>query len=120
MSLDKSGKSKPQVVEQEFKIVNRLGVHARPASMLAKLTSSFESEIYINRDLDEINGKSIHIKSGQDIASVDVKTQPYPGFPTDMQAQFMVLMSIADGTSTISETIFEATLRYFYPLRELL
>jgi len=55
----------------------------------------------------DIAGKSIHVKRRQNIASVDVKTQPYPGFPTDMQAQFMVLMSIADGTSMISETIFE-------------
>jgi UDP-N-acetylglucosamine 1-carboxyvinyltransferase len=38
---------------------------------------------------------------------VDVKTLPYPGFPTDMQAQFMVLMTVAQGTSLISETIFE-------------
>ncbi|HET6514904.1 MAG TPA: UDP-N-acetylglucosamine 1-carboxyvinyltransferase [Thermodesulfovibrionales bacterium] len=37
----------------------------------------------------------------------DIKTMPYPGFPTDMQAQFMTLMSISNGTSTIRETIFE-------------
>jgi UDP-N-acetylglucosamine 1-carboxyvinyltransferase len=51
--------------------------------------------------------KSIHVDGNDEIVSVDVKTQPYPGFPTDMQAQFMVLMSIAKGTSMISETIFE-------------
>ncbi len=39
--------------------------------------------------------------------SADVKTLPYPGFPTDMQAQFMVLMTLANGLSVISETIFE-------------
>lgn len=39
--------------------------------------------------------------------SVDVTTEPYPGFPTDLQAQMMALMCIADGASTISETIFE-------------
>ena len=50
---------------------------------------------------------TIHVSAAGDIASVDVKTQPYPGFPTDMQAQFMVLMSIAAGTSMISETVFE-------------
>ena len=55
----------------------------------------------------DIRDKSIHVKGHQNIASVDIKTQPYPGFPTDMQAQFMVLMSVADSTSTISETIFE-------------
>lgn len=38
---------------------------------------------------------------------VDIVTMPYPGFPTDMQAQFMALMTLADGTSTIKETIFE-------------
>lgn len=39
--------------------------------------------------------------------SVDIETAPYPGFPTDMQAQFMALMSVAHGTSIITETIFE-------------
>jgi UDP-N-acetylglucosamine 1-carboxyvinyltransferase len=37
----------------------------------------------------------------------DITTQPYPGFPTDMQAQFMALMTIAEGTSVVTETIFE-------------
>ncbi len=55
-----------------------------------------------------VEGKSIRVKGGQNgIESVDVKTLPYPGFPTDMQAQFMVLMSVAKGLSIISETIFE-------------
>ncbi len=39
--------------------------------------------------------------------SVDIKTMPYPGFPTDMQAQFMALMAVSDGTSLITENIFE-------------
>jgi UDP-N-acetylglucosamine 1-carboxyvinyltransferase len=55
----------------------------------------------------ETAADTIQVSARGDIHSVDVKTQPYPGFPTDMQAQFMVLMSIADGTSMISETIFE-------------
>jgi UDP-N-acetylglucosamine 1-carboxyvinyltransferase len=41
------------------------------------------------------------------LKAADIKTMPYPGFPTDMQAQFMALMSIADGTSIIKEMIFE-------------
>jgi UDP-N-acetylglucosamine 1-carboxyvinyltransferase len=41
------------------------------------------------------------------IRSVDVRTHPYPGFPTDMQAQFMALMSLGRGLSVISETVFE-------------
>ncbi len=51
--------------------------------------------------------KTIQVQGNDEIISVDVQTQPYPGFPTDMQAQFMVLMSVANGTSIISETIFE-------------
>jgi len=50
---------------------------------------------------------TIQIIGNDVIESVDVKTLPYPGFPTDMQAQFMVLMSVANGQSIISETIFE-------------
>ncbi|MGX6647055.1 UDP-N-acetylglucosamine 1-carboxyvinyltransferase [Maricaulaceae bacterium MS644] len=41
------------------------------------------------------------------IQAVDVQTAPYPGFPTDLQAQFMALMALADGASVIRETIFE-------------
>ena len=67
----------------------------------------------------DITCKSIHVKGRQNIASVDVKTQPYPGFPTDMQAQFMVLMSIADGTSTISENIFENRFIHVSELRRM-
>jgi UDP-N-acetylglucosamine 1-carboxyvinyltransferase len=54
-----------------------------------------------------IEDKSVRVQGSDEIASVDVKTLPYPGFPTDMQAQFMVLMSVAKGFSIISETIFE-------------
>jgi len=55
----------------------------------------------------ETETNTIHARIKGKLTSVDIKTQPYPGFPTDMQAQFMVLMSVAEGTSMISETIFE-------------
>jgi UDP-N-acetylglucosamine 1-carboxyvinyltransferase len=55
----------------------------------------------------EISENSVRVKGGEKINSVDVKTMPYPGFATDMQAQFMVLMSVANGFSVISENIFE-------------
>jgi len=51
--------------------------------------------------------------------SVDVKTRPYPGFPTDMQAQFMALMSIAHETSIIKETIFENRFMHVAELRRM-
>ena len=49
----------------------------------------------------------IRVRREGTIRSVDVTTLPYPGFPTDLQAQFMVLMAVADGVSVITETIFE-------------
>jgi UDP-N-acetylglucosamine 1-carboxyvinyltransferase len=55
----------------------------------------------------ESDGDAVDVVGMRRIRSVDIKTQPYPGFPTDMQAQFMVLMSLARGLSVISETIFE-------------
>jgi UDP-N-acetylglucosamine 1-carboxyvinyltransferase len=55
----------------------------------------------------ELKEKSVHVTGPDTINSIDVKTLPYPGFPTDLQAQFMVLMSVAKGLSIISETVFE-------------
>jgi len=55
----------------------------------------------------ELEGDGMRAVGNRRVRSVDVKTQPYPGFPTDMQAQFMVLMCLAKGLSVISETIFE-------------
>jgi len=49
----------------------------------------------------------VMVKGPKRVKSVNIKTRPYPGFPTDMQAQFMAMMCVADGTSVISENIFE-------------
>jgi UDP-N-acetylglucosamine 1-carboxyvinyltransferase len=49
----------------------------------------------------------IRVRGGDRIKSVDIQTLPYPGFPTDMQAQFMALMCVGQGTSMIHESIFE-------------
>lgn len=51
--------------------------------------------------------------------AVDVKTMPYPGFPTDMQAQFMAMMTIANGTSIIKETIFENRFMHVAELKRM-
>jgi UDP-N-acetylglucosamine 1-carboxyvinyltransferase len=53
------------------------------------------------------------------IRSVNVKTAPYPGFPTDMQAQFMAYMCLGDGFSIISETIFENRFMHVAELRRM-
>jgi UDP-N-acetylglucosamine 1-carboxyvinyltransferase len=67
----------------------------------------------------DVGPRTIHVKGAKEIVSVDVKTLPYPGFPTDMQAQFMVLMSVGNGTSIISETIFENRFIHVSELRRL-
>ncbi|NJC87252.1 MAG: UDP-N-acetylglucosamine 1-carboxyvinyltransferase [Desulfuromonas sp.] len=50
---------------------------------------------------------AVQVRGPERIRPVNIKTRPYPGFPTDMQAQFMTLMCLADGASVISENIFE-------------
>jgi UDP-N-acetylglucosamine 1-carboxyvinyltransferase len=50
---------------------------------------------------------AVLVRGPERIRPVNIKTRPYPGFPTDMQAQFMTLMCLADGASVISENIFE-------------
>ncbi|NIM03793.1 UDP-N-acetylglucosamine 1-carboxyvinyltransferase [bacterium] len=54
-----------------------------------------------------VNNKEIKVTSGKNLRATDIETIPYPGFPTDMQAQWMVLMSLTKGTSIITETVFE-------------
>ena len=75
---------------------------ARPDHLDAFLIKLKEAGVDIVTGMD-----SIVVRGGKKIKSVDVTTLPYPGFPTDLQAQFMVLMSLADGASVITETIFE-------------
>ena len=55
----------------------------------------------------EYNGEMATVSGPERILSADIKTKPYPGFPTDMQAQFMALMCLGSGLSVIKETIFE-------------
>jgi UDP-N-acetylglucosamine 1-carboxyvinyltransferase len=62
---------------------------------------------------------TIHITGQRKIKPLNIKTLPYPGFPTDMQAQFMSLMALADGTSVINETIFENRFTHVAELRRM-
>jgi len=81
---------------------NVLVTGARPAHLDAFSIKLKEAGV------DLVGGEnSFGVKGNGKIKSVDVTTLPYPGFPTDLQAQMMVLMSVADGVSVITETIFE-------------
>lgn len=53
------------------------------------------------------NGLRVRGRARRAPVSADVKTMPYPGFPTDLQAQFMSLLSVSEGTSVVTETVFE-------------
>lgn len=78
-------------------VENALSEHLKP--LIAKL-KEVGAEVQ-----EEIDG--IRVIGHQPLRPADIKTLPYPGFPTDMQAQFMALTTICEGTSVITETVFE-------------
>jgi len=58
-------------------------------------------------EIEEVNQSTLHVSAGKKLKAAELTTQAYPAFPTDMQAQYMTLMTQADGRSEITETIFE-------------
>ncbi|MGH4138506.1 UDP-N-acetylglucosamine 1-carboxyvinyltransferase [Clostridium sp.] len=85
------------ITKSLFKINGVNEIHLKP--IIAKLT---EMGVAI-----EINKDSIIVDGRKKLNPIDIKTMPYPGFPTDMQAQMMSLLCTVKGTSIITETIFE-------------
>jgi UDP-N-acetylglucosamine 1-carboxyvinyltransferase len=76
--------ARPQHLQAALDVLERTGVHITP------------------------EGQGLRVRrNGNGIQAADVETDPFPGFPTDLQAQFMALMTMSAGTSTIRETIFE-------------
>ncbi len=67
----------------------------------------------------EVQENSIKVRSNSALAPVDIRTQPHPGFPTDVQAQFMALMALAKGQSVITETVFENRFMHAAELRRM-
>jgi len=87
---------------------------ADPSRMVAVLDKLRES----GAEVSEVPG-GVRVTRTGPIRSVNVKTAPYPGFPTDMQAQFMAYMCLGDGFSVISETIFENRFMHVAELRRM-
>lgn len=58
-------------------------------------------------EIEEVNQSTLHVSGSRGLKAVDLTTEAYPSFPTDMQAQYMTLMTQAEGRSVITETIFE-------------
>lgn len=81
----------------EVYVKNVLTEHVKP--LIAKL---HEMGVEIKEDIS-----GVLVKSNGKLKAVDIKTLPYPGFPTDMQSQMMVLLTQADGTSLVIETVWE-------------
>ncbi|MFC1853428.1 UDP-N-acetylglucosamine 1-carboxyvinyltransferase [candidate division CSSED10-310 bacterium] len=81
------------------KVVLRNADPAQLYALIGKLRNA-GANIKINKEL-------ITISANDKLRCVDIKTLPYPGFATDMQAQFMALMAVSDGLCVITETIFE-------------
>ena len=78
-------------------IENAISEHLKP--VVAKLK---EAGAIIEEDI-----AGIRVRADDVMRAIDLKTMPYPGFPTDMQAQFMAMLTVAEGTSVVTETVFE-------------
>ena len=87
------------ITRGDVTLKNVMADHVKP--VIAKLK---ESQVSVDTVPEGIR---VWHSPHKDIVAADIKTLPYPGFPTDMQAQFMALMAVAKGTSIITETLFE-------------
>ncbi len=90
-------------------VENVLTDHLKPVS--AKLR---EAGAEVSEELT-----SIRVTAGNKLKALDIKTHPYPGFPTDMQAQMTALMTKAEGTSLVIETIFENRFMHVSELKRM-
>jgi len=86
----------------------------RPETLAAVLDKLSEAGAELAIDADVIR-----FSRAGPLASVTLRTAPYPGFPTDMQAQLMALMTIAEGTAVVTETIFENRMMHVQELRRM-
>lgn len=93
-------------------VKNVIASHIRP--VIAKLT---EMGCEVIEDPDE---DAIRVRSTGRLVSTNIRTLPYPGFPTDVQAQMMTLMTIAEGESTVEETVFENRFMHVEELRKMM
>lgn len=66
-----------------------------------------------------VDKDKVELKAPQRLKAVEIKTMPYPGFPTDMQSIFGSVLSVAKGTSVITENIFENRFKYLSELQRM-
>lgn len=88
--------------------------HCSPEHLVSAIEKLRSAGADIERTKD-----SLLVKGPDTVESIDLQTMPYPGFPTDLQAQFMALLCIANGSSVIKETIFENRFIHVSELRRM-
>jgi len=89
------------------------------AARLADIEALAERLREAGATVEARNGGIFVSRANRDLLGVDVQTEPYPGFPTDLQAQFMALMTVADGAAMVTETIFENRFMHVPELRRM-
>jgi UDP-N-acetylglucosamine 1-carboxyvinyltransferase len=108
------------ITRSEITLVSVIPEHLAP--VIAKL-EEIGCQIIVEADEGQVFGGNIESKCLRiipgELHGTDIETLPYPGFPTDMQAQFTALLSISKGNSVISETVFENRLRHVAELQRL-
>lgn len=87
---------------------------AIPTHMESLSAKLLEMGVYVSEDDDRI-----HVRSEGNLRAVNIKTQVYPGFPTDLQQPMTSLLTIANGSSIVTETIYEARFKYIEELRRM-
>ena len=87
-----------------------------PIEFLGSVVDKFREAGLI---IEELGSNKVLVKKERRLRGTDIVTQPYPGFPTDMQAQFMAAMCLAEGVSVIKETIFENRFMHVLELQRM-
>ena len=88
--------------------------HCRPVHLEAILMKLREAGADI-----QVEAQTVRIRRNGRLKGTDVRTLPFPGFPTDMQAQMVALMALTEGTSVVTETVFESRFMHVEELRRM-
>jgi UDP-N-acetylglucosamine 1-carboxyvinyltransferase len=88
--------------------------HCRPVHLEAVLMKLREAGADI-----QVEAQTVRIRRNGRLKGTDVRTLPFPGFPTDMQAQMVALMALTEGTSVVTETVFESRFMHVEELRRM-
>ncbi|MGE5418156.1 MAG: UDP-N-acetylglucosamine 1-carboxyvinyltransferase [Acidobacteriota bacterium] len=91
-------------------IENAITEHLEP--IIAKLRE-------VGAEITKYNGSTLRVTGNRKLGAVDIKTMPYPGFPTDLQSQVMALLTTVEGSSVVVESIFENRFMHVNELRRM-